>query len=246
MHCQWMFLTSKSSGMFWDTSFLCSSVALYLLMGKSQSFFCVHCLFGSVSSHISVCLSQHVYYTRIGSYWRVLHRDSIDPNACGLRGFYIDRTCFLESYTTTWQITFHQRPSELHQLLSAATPGFHRLGAAAFALGAAAAIFLVVLLASWPNLKESIASNLHWFDSSSFELEPAESKPSEDLCSLLALGRTAIGLRLGVPLPHYATANVLAQAGKLWQPTSLCPIWFIQNFALDWYWQGRNGTVKQY
>lgn len=38
--------------------------------------------------------------------------------------------------------------SKLHQLLSAATPGFHRLGAAAFALGAAAAILLLVLLVS--------------------------------------------------------------------------------------------------
>ena len=36
--------------------------------------------------------------------------------------------------------------SKLHQLLSAATPGFHRLGAAAFALGAAVATLLLVLL----------------------------------------------------------------------------------------------------
>ncbi|CAK9058249.1 unnamed protein product [Durusdinium trenchii] len=66
----------------------------------------------------------------------------------------------------------------LHQLLSAATPGFHRLGAAAFALGAAAAILLLVLL---------------------------------DVFFLLALGRKATALRLGVPLLHYAAANVLGQ-----------------------------------
>lgn len=39
--------------------------------------------------------------------------------------------------------------AKLHQLLSAATPGFHRLGAAAFALGAAVATLLLVLLAPW-------------------------------------------------------------------------------------------------
>ena len=45
----------------------------------------------------------------------------------------------------------HLQPvfSKLHQLLSAATPGFHRLGAAAFALGAAVATLLLVLLVSW-------------------------------------------------------------------------------------------------
>lgn len=66
----------------------------------------------------------------------------------------------------------------LHQLLSAATPGFHRLGAAAFALGAAVATLLLVLL---------------------------------DVYSLLAVGREALSLRLGVPLLTYATANILGQ-----------------------------------
>lgn len=43
----------------------------------------------------------------------------------------------------------------------------------------------------------------------------AEGRPSssgpEDVYSLLALGRQAVSLRMGVPLLHYATAGVLGQ-----------------------------------
>lgn len=84
----------------------------------------------------------------------------------------------------------------LLQHLLAGADAVRRLGAAGLALGAAAAALLLLLLA--PR-------------SSSHGLA------SEDVCALLALGREALSLRVGVPLVRYATACFVGQA----QPSEL-------------------------